>query len=171
MTPVMERLAKEHARLRTLLEILERELAGGPAADFDVICGILDYMREYPRTFHHPQEDALYRILSRRAPYVAEAAGDLLKEHDELACLTDEVARLAEKDRANQDRPSAHFREKMLHYLELYREHMRIEDELFLPAAARFLTTEDLAEIEGTSPVCGGPLPPVTSFPLARKVL
>ncbi len=65
MVAVLRVLRQEHADLARLLDMVEAQLGGDGAPDFELLTGILDYFLTYPDQYHHPKEDLIYRTLCR----------------------------------------------------------------------------------------------------------
>ncbi len=151
MANAIDTIHTDHANLTKLLDAIERQLAvfdAGEIPDYDIIRGIVDYCLNYPELYHHPMEDSILRRLRARDPAAAEAVGDLEAEHQTLkaetrrfAAAVDDVLQEFEVRRDNFDAMARDF-------VEHYRAHIRKEEEVFLPAAAKALSASDLAEIE-----------------------
>ncbi len=173
MASIIGQLRREHVDLAALLDILEHEIDAIDevgSGNLDIILGVLEYVRNYPELFHHPKEDALYRLLQRRAPETIDAIGDLMKEHDDLGLLTEDVMEIFENHRADNGIGRARMVARSRDYLKVYREHIRIEEEFFLPAAERYLTVEDLEDVELSSPNPDDPLFPASEQELYREL-
>lgn len=173
MASIIGQLRREHVDLAALLDILEHEIDAIDevgSGNIDVILGVLEYVRNYPELFHHPKEDALYRRLQHRAPKTIDAIGDLMKEHDDLGLLTEDVMEIFENHRADNGIGRARMVARSRDYLKVYREHIRIEEEFFLPAAERYLTAEDFEDVELSSPNPTDPLFPASEQELYREL-
>jgi hemerythrin-like domain-containing protein len=151
MAEVLRLLREEHAQLAKLLRALERQVAvldTGEAPNYDVIRSVLDYCLSYPDLCHHPKEDLVLYKLRARDPAAAEGVGDLAAEHERLAMLTrrfltviHEVLRGAMMSRESVSRIAAEF-------VDAYRRHMAMEEDLFFPVAALTLAPEDWTSID-----------------------
>ena len=66
MSPISERILRDHGNYRRLLDILERhvdDVAAGARPDYEMMGDIMHYMAHYPDMFHHPFEDKLFMVL------------------------------------------------------------------------------------------------------------
>lgn len=149
VSSIISELAKDHAQIGSLLDVLDWEMKGVQchrAPRYEIVFAILTYLRDYPELFHHPKEDAIYRYLQYRLPLVTAAIQDILTEHATLQSQGEELQVLIQ-ERGSEDRYWRHQITRMMRqYLDCYREHIRLEDAYFLPAASRFLTPENLDE-------------------------
>lgn len=151
MARAVESLFQDHANMAKLLDALERQVAlfeRGEAPDYDVVQGILDYCLNYPDLYHHPKEDLILQRLRLRDPAAAEAIGDLHGEHRRLGALTRRFAAAVRGVLQDLEIPREAFGHIAREFLTLYREHMSLEERVFLPAAVRSLSAEDWDEID-----------------------
>ena len=173
MASIIGQLRREHVDLAALLDILEHEIDAidkTGSGNLEIILGVLEYVRNFPELFHHPKEDALYRRLQHRAPETIGAIGDLMREHDDLGLLTEDLMEIFENHRADNDVGRARMVARSRDYLKVYREHIRIEEEFFLPAAERHLTLEDLEDAELAFPNPADPLFPTSEQELYSEL-
>lgn len=150
MPAVIESLRKEHANMAKLLTILERQIAifdAGGSPDYDIITGVVDYLNDWSDKWHHPKEDLLLEKLRLRDPEAAEAVGDLEKDHEALAELTDRFLEAIHEVLQEEELPREQVSQLASEFLNSQRRHMQGEEAVFLPAAERALTPEDWAEI------------------------
>ena len=152
MSDAMRILRQEHANMAVLLDALERQLSRfdqTSVPDFKAIAGILDYFLSFPDLYHHPKEDLIYRQLCKRDKAGADAVGDLLSGHEDLALLTRRLARaMVDHILDGQERQPVWFRSLARTFLDTNRRHMAAEEKHFFPLALRVLTPEDWAEID-----------------------
>lgn len=151
MSAVIESIHQEHVAMAKLLDALERQLVAidtGETPDYDIVKGVIDYCLTYPDLHHHPKEDLVFEKLRLRDPAAAEAVGDLDEEHRELAGLTRRFAAAVRNvlDEAEISREA--FAKLAWHFVGQYRHHMSLEERVFLPAARKALTADDLHGIE-----------------------
>ena len=69
MTYIIEVLRQEHCNIESLLRVLERELSvfdRGDRPEYEVVVAVIDYLKDYPDSCHHPKEDISSQS-SRRA--------------------------------------------------------------------------------------------------------
>lgn len=151
MRSVIQALREDHRNIRRLLSILDHHialLANGGDPVYDLLAAIADYFCDYPDHCHHPKEDVLFRRLQAVHPEKAAEIGDLTREH------RDAHARV----RRFRDCIQAVFRDNVLprekvigaarSFVNAELEHMTMEEEVFFPAAIRFLKEEDWRAVE-----------------------
>ncbi len=157
MSEMIAALKEEHANMRVLLDLIEREAKrpGGP--DYGLLHEIMAYCRTYPDQFHHPKEDLIYRAICRHDPRVTPAIDDLEAEHEELAIASREFADLVEQGLATGARPPA-FTEIALAFVAQYRRHIEKEDREFFPSAVEILSPEEWRDLGDQISHPGDPL-------------
>ncbi len=141
----------EHADLAKLLMVLDRQIvrfSAGERPDYDIISGVIDYCLEFPDQCHHPKEDLIFRKLRERDAVAAEAVGDLEHEHDELARLTRKFAAAVRRVLGEEELPRAYVMSLAQEFVGRYRQHIKMEEQIFFPVAERVLTPQDWTEID-----------------------
>lgn len=148
---VIDMLKEEHRAMARLLKAFERQLdllAEAQHPDYDVIDGVLQYCRDFPDRYHHPKEDLLLERLLMRQPEASEKIGDLYKEHEELAELTKRLGHsfdsLLNEAEISREGIVTLGRDFLQHYW----DHMRKEEEVFLPLAREVLSESDLRQVD-----------------------
>lgn len=137
----------------------------------DILCGVADdahgralsdeereavevalkYFREAGPRHNRDEEDSLFsRLRDGGADEVMEKMHHLEAEHEEAGALHDEMARIysrwmEEKELAPDD--GLRLRAVALRMREIYGEHIRIEEEIVFPCAARLMAARELAAI------------------------
>lgn len=151
MADIIETIHQDHVNLAKLLDAAERQLAvfdAGERPDYEIIQGIVEYCLDYPDLYHHPMEDSILRRLRARDPVAAKAVGDLEAEHKDLKTATRRFAAAVEDVLQETEVSRDSFDVMARDFIARYRAHMRKEEEVFLPAAARALSANDLTEVE-----------------------
>jgi len=143
----------EHASLAAMLQSLAMMLKMGPGNHpenyFEVMRAMLFYIEEIPEQQHHPIESSvLFPKVAERVPEVREAIARLDVEHEkgEDAVLRLQHALMA-WELLGEDRRAA-FESSLAEYIGFYEAHMRLEEEVVLPAAQRSLEAADWAEVD-----------------------
>ncbi|MBS0372785.1 MAG: hemerythrin domain-containing protein [Proteobacteria bacterium] len=143
----------EHASLAAMLQSLAMMVRMGPGEDraayFEVVRAMLFYIDEIPEKQHHPIESSLLfpRVVAR-VPEVGDVVARLDREH---ARGEETVRRLQHELLAWEllgDERRAVFEASVGIYLRFYEDHMRLEEEIVLPAAERSLSEADWAEMD-----------------------
>ena len=150
MTYVIEVLRQEHRNIEKLLRVLEQELSifdRGDRPNYEVVVGIFDYFKDYPGSCHHPKEDMIFNKLKSRNPAAAAKIGDLRIEHVEEASRLRRAAQAVERVLADQDLLHETVDEIIRDFIEHERQHMKMEEQIFFPAAVKALRPKDWADI------------------------
>lgn len=145
-------IQEEHDLLNAIIRGMQyfvRTIAeGGKSPDPKVFRAMLLYISEYPDRVHHPKEDNyLFARLRQRTDTVNDILAKLESEHkqgdQQVLQLQHALTRLEFHGMA----AFTEFKEMVQRYAQFYNEHMRLEEDEVLPAAMRFLTESDWAEI------------------------
>ena len=154
MTHIAVRIIRdEHASLSAMLRSMLMLLVRGPADDhetfFNVLRAMLFYIGEFPEKQHHPKESNLL------FPKVVRVAPDTMKtverlEHDHMG------GEIAVRELQHQllawellgDVHKVAFEDAARLYATFYLEHMRLEEEIILPAAEKGLNAADWRELD-----------------------
>jgi hemerythrin-like domain-containing protein len=138
----------EHASLSAMLRSLQMMVVRGPGDRpqqfFDVLRAMLFYIDEFPERMHHPKEsDLLFPRVVRAAPSVMATVEQLERDHmnGEKAVRELQHLLLAWELLGEQRKPE--FEAQCQRYVHFYLEHMRLEESVILPEAARVLTDAD----------------------------
>lgn len=117
---------------------------GGKAPDFKVFRAMLLYIGEYPEKIHHPKEDRyLFEPLRRRTGEVNDAITKLEAQHAEGEKLVRELEHALSRCELLGPGQFKTFHDMVEKYASFYFEHMRMEEEVILPAAKKCLTEEE----------------------------
>jgi len=106
MTYMIEVLRQEHCNIERLLRVLERELSvfdSGDRPDYEVVLAVIDYLKDYPNSCHHPKEDIIVGRLKARDPVAAATIGDLEAQHREGENRLRRVAQAVDRVLSDQD--------------------------------------------------------------------
>lgn len=158
MSSIIEALREEHANMRILLELIEREFQHAEKPDFGLLHEIMTYCLTYPDQYHHPKEDLIYRAICDHDPQVTPAIGDLEAEHEEIGIATRELADLVETAHAKPEDPPPGMKEVALAFVAQYRDHITREDGEFFPSALQILGPEEWAAVNDEISHPGDPL-------------
>jgi len=99
-------LRVEHRNLSKLLGLIEDQVAAadtGAPMDRDLLSLAWEYFSDYPDLCHHPKEDLVYELLSRRDPGSCAGLGNLTAEHLRLHELTEAFGEAVRRS-LNRDR-------------------------------------------------------------------
>jgi len=131
------------------LEFLVRQTRErGMAPQFPLLRAMLHYIKSFPEMLHHPKEEIyLFRKLRTRTHELDDTLDELERQHADGSKLVAQMdAALARYERE----PAAGF-ELFAHavreFAALESPHMLLETKVVLPAAQKYLTEEDWAEM------------------------
>lgn len=128
---------RKDGRIRNMLSHFEAQLDRFERAerpDYEILEGSIAYCQEYLDRWHHPREDALLKLLQRRAPPEARACAGLENQHMRLAGTTDEVVKIFEAVEHDAEYSRAHLVEMGRILVDDYRRHLDWEEANFFPA-------------------------------------
>jgi hemerythrin-like domain-containing protein len=151
MSDTLFLLRLEHSNLSKLLGLIEDQVSAADAGrkmDQELLSLASEYFSDYPDLCHHPKEDLVYRLLSKRHPDSCVGLRDLLADHRRLRGLTEgftaAVRRMREQPEGAEPDPGKVMRE----FTEHYRQHMHSEEEQFFRLAENRLTESDWATLD-----------------------
>ena len=109
--------------------------------------GMLHYLKTFPVAQHHPKEEEyLFRKLRERTSRCNAELDELERQHERDRQMVDELAATVEQHLAGAV-DVATLKDAVSRYALLIWEHMGREEGVILPAAQRYLTPADWAEI------------------------
>jgi len=161
MARLLETLREEHGGTVSLLLALSAQIddfEGGTRPDYDIVLAALEYFETFPDLYHHPKEDLVYARLRERDAASADEIGDLERAHRDLS---EGVKKFASALRAvlnEAELPRSLFVERARRFVEAQRDHIRMEEDRFFPAAERLLTEADWRELEAQIGTAADPL-------------
>jgi len=120
----------------------------GATPQFPLLRAMVHYIKSFPEMLHHPKEDVyLFRKLRLRTSELDETLDELQRQHFEggrLVARMDAALARYEKDPAVGFERFAH---AVSEFAALESAHMMLEAKVIIPAAQKYLTTEDWAEM------------------------
>jgi hemerythrin-like domain-containing protein len=149
-------LADCHRRIERFLSILcgvAQRAQGRPLSgeEHEAIEAALGYFREAGPRHNRDEEDSVFpRLRERGADEVLDKMSRLESEHSEASALHDEMARLYSRwiaDGHLSTGDELRIKSIATRLLDIYREHIRIEEEIVFPCAARLIAPPELAAI------------------------
>ena len=159
-------IQEEHDRLSAVIHGMQyfaRAIdKGGKAPDPKVFRAMLLYISEYPEKVHHPKEDHyLFSRLRERTTEVEPVIAELEAQHTQGEALVHGLEHALARYEFEGDAAARAFLDMVERYAQFYFNHMRIEEEIILPAANKYLTPEDWASIDhefalNQDPLLGG---------------
>ncbi|MCC3306295.1 hemerythrin domain-containing protein [Sneathiella sp. HT1-7] len=151
MSQVIAKLQEDHRRMSVLLEVLEREVvtfSKGNSLNFFMVETILDYIVNFPQRCHHPIENFLLKSLTRRNPEAGAVGAEILDEHEELTNIITRFSNEVKRVKLEEPILREELLETVCEYKAILHQHMRKEETIFFPAAAKSLIQADWDVIE-----------------------
>lgn len=145
----------DHVRFARLLDLLDAEVArfhAGESPDYDRMHDIVQWLREYSDTLHHPREDVAFERMAARDPALALQINRLLQEHRVIAHAGEALLELLDGAAGGTTMPRTDIEAAAATYLVYYRNHMATEEREMLPRAARLLGDADWAAVAAAVP-------------------
>lgn len=143
----IDKLKQEHGNMGRVLALIRIQLdllARNAHADLTLLGNSVYYMRKYPSAVHHPKEDAVFERLLETRSRVHDDIRWLLRQHQELYALEDQLVELTlGTDRSQTPR----LLESGRQYLLTHAQHMQTEECSVFPEALRRLTASDWKRI------------------------
>jgi hemerythrin-like domain-containing protein len=166
MSNKLRRLRQDHANLQKLLFILERQIAAldrRERPDWDIIEGAVEYLQTYPDLHHHPLEDRILRRLQAKDPAAAAPFQGLAAEHGAQRAALQRIAAATHQVLQDASMPRQTYIELLTDFAAKLRQHIRMEEEAFFPAAAQSLDGTDWAALDSEAsdppdPLAGDPV-------------
>jgi len=142
----------EHRSLAAVihgLEFVVREArATTTPPSFPLLRAMVRYVRAFPEALHHPKEDAyLFPRLRARTAECNATLAELEAQHVEGAKLVDELERSVDAYETDPAPGLPEFADAVARFAAAEMEHMSLEAKVIIPAARKYLTADDWAEI------------------------
>jgi len=151
----------DHVYFNELLGRLQRELDlfhRGERPDYERICEIVTYLREYGDAVHHPREGAAFARLAQRCPDMALPLARLEQEHRVIAQAGQALLQQIEAILGGAIVPRNEMEAALATYLVYYGNHIAKEEEDVLRRAALHLTDADWEAVKNAVPMLRDPL-------------
>lgn len=159
-------IREEHTSLSAVLRALAAMQERGPGDDspavfFDVMRAMLFYIDEFTERQHHPKEtQLLFPRLVLHAPDTAALVARLDAEHASGRIAVRELQHLLLGWELLGEPRRVPFAHALVAYVAFYREHLRLEDTVLLPAAQELLSDEEWRDIDAAFASNRDPLGP-----------
>ncbi len=159
--PTIRIIREEHATLSAVLKSIGLLLADARKRhaplgerEFRALRAMLYYIDAFPETEHHPKEhDLLFARLRQRTHEIDAVLDRLDREHGTSQARVRDLEHALVglemmEGAADAEARRAAFEEQVALYIEHYFAHMRVEEDVVLPAAERVLTGADWAAVD-----------------------
>ena len=155
MSKLIDRIIKDHEHLTRLLVCLDKEVAGYKEGAtkrprLSIIIDALDYLHNYPDSFHHPLES---RLIARLRPRITDnnmrkRLDEIEAQHQEINSLTNLLIEKFESIQNDQIIPIDILLSDYQRYADLQKQHLKIENTWMIPMMKELLTEEDMAAVK-----------------------
>lgn len=161
--PAIRVIQQEHDLLSAIIRGMEYFVQiideGGKAPDAKVFRAMLLYISDYPDRVHHPKEDNyLFARLHQRTDKVDDVLSHLESEHQRGDQMVFELQHALARLEFHGMKTFPDFRALVQRYAQFYNGHMRLEEDVVLPAALQFLTAADWDDINAAFQANDNPL-------------
>jgi hemerythrin-like domain-containing protein len=141
-------IMREHQQLSTVVAGMQRfvELlaAGAKTPGLIVLRAMLYYIREYPEQVHHPKEDNyLFARLWHHEYHIDKTLAELEAQHAQGEEHVRNIEHALTRYELVGDAALPALRAMLEKYAAFYANHRRLEEEVILPAARKWLKPED----------------------------
>lgn len=156
----------EHRSLAAVMHAWMHALADArqtqSAADPQLMRAIVNYVRQFPVRLHHPKEEEhLFARLRERTTSCNAELDELERQHERdeqlVAELESRVGQLVAGDAAVQIAATRVLEEEVKAYAQFLWDHLGREEGVILPAAQKYLNTEDWDRIDAAFAKNGDP--------------
>lgn len=145
--PTTRIIEQEHQRLgaviRAMLHFVRGIGEGDDAPPFKVFRAMLLYIADFPEKMHHPKEDGLFALLQKRTATVDDTIAELEAQHAQGEALVRNLEHQLTRYELQGGAAADKFFTAVEDYAAFYFGHMRVEEEIILPAVEKFLTSDD----------------------------
>ncbi|MCX6552423.1 MAG: hemerythrin domain-containing protein [Acidobacteria bacterium] len=156
-------LMEEHRGFKAMLDVTDaacRRIDAGADVPLPMLRDVVDFFEHFTDRHHDKEEEVLFPLLARHGIGLDQTVvRALLSQHDagRMYCrkMEADLARLVAGDRSARADLTDHARG----YVELIREHIRIEDEYFYRLADQLLTHAEQEKIIAEFGGAAGPRP------------
>jgi hemerythrin-like domain-containing protein len=149
---ILQKLNADHKNIAKVLYCLRSQIKGYEDPDMEPtisqIMDILDYISTVPERWHHPVEDVVFRRLLEKKPPHPEQINAVLREHEDLERLTQELKTAFERVAMDIAVPVAHLYRTATIYLSRQMLHLDAEESVLFPMAEEYLEDDDWSYIE-----------------------
>jgi nucleotide-binding universal stress UspA family protein/hemerythrin-like domain-containing protein len=145
------------AVLHAWMHLLAQARSANARPDPALAQAIVRYIQKFPVALHHPKEDDyLFRKLRERTSEIDAELDELERQHLRDRELVAELAAMTERA-ASGAVDASELERAVQRYADFMWDHLGREEGVVLPAAERYLTTEDWAEINAVFAENGDP--------------
>lgn len=161
MHPMIAELHQDHINFGRLLGLLERELMlfqQGEDPNYFLVLDMVAYVENYPDLFHHPREDAIFRVYLERHRAGEDTIQQLMDEHRILVEHSQQLHELIEQVLQGSVLPRESIETELSTYINLQRRHLNAEEAQVFSLMDESLQADEWARIKEMIPAATDPL-------------
>ncbi|RDU99364.1 hemerythrin domain-containing protein [Trinickia dinghuensis] len=146
-------IVKEHQQLSAVIAGMQRFVSlletGADAPPTTIFRAMLYYIREYPERIHHPKEDLhLFARLRERTEELDDVIDELESQHAQGESKVRNLEHALTRYELAGESVLPALRTLVDDYAQFYSQHRHIEENVILPAARRYFTEDDWADVD-----------------------
>ncbi len=149
---ILQMLNADHKNIAKVMYCLRSQIKGydDPEMEPNIaqIMDILDFISTVPERWHHPVEDIVFERLLKKHPPHPEQIRAVIREHEDLERLTQELKTAFQQVAMDIAVPVAHLYRTATIYLSRQMLHLDAEESVLFPLAEEYLEEDDWVEIE-----------------------
>lgn len=149
---ILQKLNSDHKNIAKILYCFRAQIKEYEDPEVEPsltqIMNILDYISTVPERWHHPVEDIVFKRLLEKHPPHPEQIRSVLREHEDLERLTQELKSAFEQVSLDIAVPVSHLYKTAHIYLSRQMLHLDAEESVLFPMAEEYLEENDWADIE-----------------------
>ncbi len=145
----------EHRLIEKMVELIDKQrqrIETDNTTDVHFITTAVDFLRVYAdKTHHGKEEDILFKALKNKnlSPEDKNLMEELMEEHRYGRKTVGELSDAAGQYGRGQTKVVGTIHEKLVALVNLYREHIKKEDERFFPSSKEYLDKDELDAMLG----------------------
>lgn len=161
MTELLDRLAEDHRRLKSVMALLEEALDRfhqGVEPDYELLTEVLLYMSDYADQVHHPSEDLIYERALQHSGQGQDVLRRLMLQHQELSQLNRRFRASLEGIVNEEVIPREEVEQQGRELLKVLSDHMALEDGQAFPILEGLFDHAVWEELARQAPRAGDPV-------------
>jgi hemerythrin-like domain-containing protein len=148
MNPSID-IQSDHVAMHIILDAMEKraqEIFKNGTVDYFRIGQILDFLHNYTDTLHYAKEERILfpAVLAPTRPWISKTINNLIHEHALARDYIREIDKNLQSCLAGDNDALQELASVMLKYVELEKNHIKVEDEIVMPLFKRLLDSKKM---------------------------
>lgn len=148
MNPSID-IQSEHVAMSIILDAMERranEILKDGTVDYFRIGQILDFLHNYTDNLHYAKEERILfpAVMDVTKPWISRTINNLIHEHAKARDYIREIDTLLHDCLSGNPDALQYLGSVMLRYVELEKNHIKVEDDVVMPLFKRLMDTNKL---------------------------